>query len=1077
MSGGQNTIMAAFAQPARKDAPANQGDEGFERPAKPALGVPAGGDQDSRPLSSAGAAENPSAGPTPAPAKRLGGGHAAGATPAGATPAVEALPASETPAPTVENGSKKRKSGAVFTEGQRAQLEELFQKNNTIKKAEREKLASEFGCEPKSIANWLQSRRVRAKKHAEKEGAPADPQPAASPEESPEEVVPDTEKDSMSPAGGPEDGAAADGKRKRRKTSKAADAAAAIAEEAAAAAQDPPASTQPPAADGGLFDTEALLQQCVDEEAALRAAILARAPPHALGGDAMPCPVNETGGLVVSAVACAVEGATCSRDDIVQGILAAARAAKRELSVSASEVATTVAAASEERACGPITRLEAVDKTTLPAGLVRARAVAARQLCRAAGRRLDAVVKLRGVLEAGASGRGYEGRVKRAVLARDKLPALAEDEKVEAEKVAAEAAAVAAKEAAAAAKRREAEERKREVEAKRRQREEEKKAKEAEKEAEKKTKQEQREAEKAQREAERKQQMEEKKAQRKADKLGFGSAKTLKKSQAFFSRFTAAPAAASPTAAPATPGAPDAARRASLPSATATAHATPHLTNDPPAPRDDAIDAGLKAEGVDVDAAFRAALAGWRQAAERRRTRARTVGLPPSWQRRPGAPPLAEIHDARFGAASEVALAGVLTWRRKLLWFPADSERPAFFGSVAARPTACAARRPLAKEPELDYDYMSDQDWEPEPEGEALDGDINNDGDDMEEDEADSFVVQDDAMSDGDAAESVGHDGGADVDVACVEEAAAVLAANPETTQARRARLTLLTQLGIALDQAPRTNRALVLTRDAAAPAPTSVLGGRSGNNNSLLLGAIPVGLLMAPGAINLDASKAFLDPSAAKAKDGAGDAASAGAKGAEGSRGAANAPGRKKKPFPDALCAALITTMATNPTLQVNKLTDAFVAAHPDQGLTKAGTKSKIKDVGEHMQGRWFVRREHVEAAGLTEAGLMGLDNAALTVQAAAELDATVELRAKALKDKKTQKAREAAKAMPDAMQHLLGTGAPAAAGAADAGPAQGAGAAAAGAPGEEALEVGKAVEVSSDSGDVEVIERPMNA
>ena len=60
-------------------------------------------------------------------------------------------------------------------------------------------------------------------------------------------------------------------------------------------------------------------------------------------------------------------------------------------------------------------------------------------------------------------------------------------------------------------------------------------------------------------------------------------------------------------------------------------------------------------------------------------------GLPPSWARAPDAEQtLPRKLLERFG--EDVAASGMKTWRRKLLWFPADTKaglpvRPAFYGS------------------------------------------------------------------------------------------------------------------------------------------------------------------------------------------------------------------------------------------------------------------------------------------------------------------------------------------------------------------------------------------------------------
>ena len=68
------------------------------------------------------------------------------------------------------------------------------------------------------------------------------------------------------------------------------------------------------------------------------------------------------------------------------------------------------------------------------------------------------------------------------------------------------------------------------------------------------------------------------------------------------------------------------------------------------------------------------------------------------------------------------------TWRRKLIWHPADSKRPAYWGSWAAKEAGrVGPRRPFERAPGLDYEFASDEEWEDEPEGEDLDSDDDDD--------------------------------------------------------------------------------------------------------------------------------------------------------------------------------------------------------------------------------------------------------------------------------------------------------------------------------------------------------------
>ena len=140
-------------------------------------------------------------------------------------------------------------------------------------------------------------------------------------------------------------------------------------------------------------------------------------------------------------------------------------------------------------------------------------------------------------------------------------------------------------------------------------------------------------------------------------------------------------------------------------------------------------------------------LADWRQLLQRWRicgqalSRSQIPGLPPSFSRK---------HNSQRDPAQLAAMIlgncqwkGIKTWRRKLLNFPSESSRPAFYGSFSRKTVYFGPRRVIRKDPDLDYDVMSDEDWEEEPEGEDICGnDVDADDDEaLPEDEDDGFFV------------------------------------------------------------------------------------------------------------------------------------------------------------------------------------------------------------------------------------------------------------------------------------------------------------------------------------------------
>ena len=139
--------------------------------------------------------------------------------------------------------------------------------------------------------------------------------------------------------------------------------------------------------------------------------------------------------------------------------------------------------------------------------------------------------------------------------------------------------------------------------------------------------------------------------------------------------------------------------------------------------------------------------AGEKAASQREDRKKRYLGLPPSW---------AQSGDARDKAlermeelqGSGVEPENIKVWRRKFIWFPADSKRPPYYGSHSLTTNQVSARRPFGKEQSLDYEVMSDLEWEDEPEGSSLSKDsLESEAANETGDEEDSFFVEDGYLS------------------------------------------------------------------------------------------------------------------------------------------------------------------------------------------------------------------------------------------------------------------------------------------------------------------------------------------
>lgn len=154
---------------------------------------------------------------------------------------------------------------------------------------------------------------------------------------------------------------------------------------------------------------------------------------------------------------------------------------------------------------------------------------------------------------------------------------------------------------------------------------------------------------------------------------------------------------------------------------------------------------------------------------KRERRQALSVGLPPPFARRPSAScaqqagPSSPASKCPPQRASQDATTGdMVCFRRKLLQFHENdkdqggSGRPAYYGSWRRRSACIRARRPLAKDPELDYEIDSADEWEEPEDGE----DLLSDGEDQKEEEegeelsgwTDGFMVEDGYLSEGEGA-------------------------------------------------------------------------------------------------------------------------------------------------------------------------------------------------------------------------------------------------------------------------------------------------------------------------------------
>ena len=256
---------------------------------------------------------------------------------------------------------------------------------------------------------------------------------------------------------------------------------------------------------------------------------------------------------------------------------------------------------------------------------------------------------------------------------------------------------------------------------------------------------------KEEKEAEKEQMKAEKERKRMVEKAGFKDPDALKKSASIFKSFFGAKAT---TTSQANENADEAvnADKKTVGTYYERRFLKPTGASLRPAPVEISLDGEL-ASGRDhgeLVAEFRASMkaAHGKYVAEEADLKKRCLGLPPSWARKADAIEVAErnMHQLTSNGLSPES---IQTYRRKFIYVKdVYTVRPPFYGSRKPLETdAVGPRRILGKDPNLDYDIMSDEDWEEEPEGSSLSkDDVMSEEDDGDEDD-NSFCVGDGYLS------------------------------------------------------------------------------------------------------------------------------------------------------------------------------------------------------------------------------------------------------------------------------------------------------------------------------------------
>ena len=324
----------------------------------------------------------------------------------------------------------------------------------------------------------------------------------------------------------------------------------------------------------------------------------------------------------------------------------------------------------------------------------------------------------------------------------------------------------------------------------------------------------------------------------------------------------------------------------------------------------------------------------------------RYLGLPPSWAQKSNALDAAASQMEALTAA-DLSADMIQTWRRKFIWFPADSKRPPFYGSHSLPSKDITPRHPFGKEPTLDYEVMSDIDWEDEPEGSSLSKDsMQSDGANETGDEEDSFFVADGYLS---ADEGIQLDDEED-DGNKIDGDTIMLANSPSKTACQN-KTAHGQSLALYLEKSRRSGKPLVIHRESVS---ANANHGACFQADPSLCAAMELEILL-PGAL-------FEVPEDPLAQQEAADepkVVSPEHAKEVGQHAAMIVGGNNADLLPELSAYILEHSSATKP-----MLIEGFLQRHSERKLTKKWINESISLVATRAGSRWVMKEKQEVAA-----------------------------------------------------------------------------------------------------------------
>ncbi|CAI9090805.1 OLC1v1025661C3 [Oldenlandia corymbosa var. corymbosa] len=300
-----------------------------------------------------------------------------------------------------------------------------------------------------------------------------------------------------------------------------------------------------------------------------------------------------------------------------------------------------------------------------------------------------------------------------------------------------------------------------------------------------------------------------------------------------------------------------------------------------------------------------------------------------------------------------IANTQVYAHRKKLLQFD-KSHRPAFYGVMLKKSQVISARNPFVKDPELDYEIDSDEEWEEEEPGESLsdcdkdykDGDESMDegcsrGDDDDESE-DGFFVPDGYLSENE---------GVEVDKVDAANLVDEISCSKESTPNEVSSLLVRQQkyLHKLTEHALRKNQPLIILNFGHEKAPLLSADNVTGHENleQMCLQALCIRTFPDGPQVQISFVNDREDDNACTSNSKASSAASA------------NAPTVSDSDLSEIVC------FIQSHSYGINKVVEILHEKFPTN--SKSQLRNKVREISDFVDNRWQVKKEILLRLGIT--------------------------------------------------------------------------------------------------------------